>query len=148
MAAVLLAFSLLLAAAGLMAADAITGHFWARSGWRFAVRVGVFASAAASGGALLAALPRSEWVLALALVPLAAISYVRFALLVRGRLPGWRHVAVSVSVFVLGALLFALAIPRPLTRAYLQQTLHREAPSAPAGPERPIDPRFGPPVRA
>ena len=100
----------------------------------------VYGAASVAGAALLAALSGAEWVLALALVPLTALSVLRFwTLFAPSASARARTLAVGV-VLVLGVLAALQVVPIPLTRVHLSGADAADAPPT-------VRPRAGRAVR-
>lgn len=111
----------------------------------FGARVGrllagvVFGGATSAGIALMVALPASEWVVGLALIPLTALSAVYFSRTVLGQLGGWRGWVAVAALLLLGSALLLSRTPQPLTRGVLI--------GAEPAPARSITPGSSTPVR-
>lgn len=116
---VTLALTVLVAAAGLLASEVWTGRpLGTRRGGRLAAAA-TFGVAAVAGATLLTALAGQEWPLALALVPLTALSVMRFGGLVFPAAPPWARI-VAVGVILAAGVGAALqVVPVPLTRGHL-----------------------------
>lgn len=127
---VLVPFLPLVAAAGLLAVEAGTGRTVGKTPWGTAGRTAVFAIASAAGVTLLAALSGEEMVVAAALVPLTALSILRFEMLVRRRTTRLRSALVVMACLAVGLAVGLSTVPVPLTRAHL----HGEDEAAPANP--------------
>ncbi|MEM1055906.1 MAG: hypothetical protein AAGI52_10295 [Bacteroidota bacterium] len=124
----------------LLAVEVATGRTQPRTDvgvWAAAV---VFALAASAGGAMLVALPWTEWPLILALLPLTAICVARCLVLVRERIPGWQGVALAIVLLASGLIAGVRAVPIPLTRAQIQSAI-------PGGPVPSAHPNAGRLVR-
>lgn len=133
-------FALLLAASALLAVEVAARNATPEAGPRRWLRIGVFALAAAAGGTLLVALPLSEWVLILALVPLTSISLIRAWTLVSTSLPGWRGMALVTAAVLMAVAVGVQTVPIPLTRDHIQSAL-------PGGPPPSAHPDAGRLVR-
>lgn len=141
---VLLLFLGLLAAALVLADEARTGRLVGRTSGRTAARAVVYFLASVSGGALLVALSEREWVFMLALVPITALSLVRFGMLARQWWAGWRLSLYMTVLLLLGILACLPWIPRPLDRGILIESLRGAQPTR--GPDS-ISPGAADPVR-
>ncbi len=143
---VLLALFLpLVASAAVLADEARTGRLAGRTARATHVRALVFLGATVAGGSLLVALPTTEWVFALALLPITALSGLRFAMLARGWWSGWRLTVFTAVLVGLGIAACLPLLPVPLSRRAL---IERLAPGRPAGMPDSIAPEPGFPVRA
>lgn len=109
-------FLALCAAAVVLAMEAHSGRLVGRTPDRTRVRAYVFLAAAVAGGALLVTLAASEWLLMLALLPITALSVVRFTMLAQGWWRGWRLVVFTAVALVVGILACLPWLPRPLDR--------------------------------
>lgn len=119
----LLVLVLLLAASVLLTVEVVTGRSRPRTRTARWAAAGTFAGAASAGTGLLLALPWSEWVLMVALLPLTTICTVRFVSLARGHAPGWRIAVICGVVLATGTISVVEVLPYPLTRAAIQATV-------------------------
>lgn len=120
---VVLAFVLLIAAAGLLAGEAWFGRsLSARRAARLAAAV-TFSGAGIAGATLLTALSGREWMLALALVPLTTLSIVRFGGLVLPEAAAWKRIVLVGVVMTIGVVAALQVVPVPLTRGHLSGTV-------------------------
>ena len=127
---VLLAFLALVAAAVLLAFEAASGQRTLRSAAGTVVRAGTFGLASVAGVTLLAALSGGEWGVALALVPLTALSILRLWALLCEWTTGPRATLLVLAVLAVGLGAGLRSIPVPLTRAHL----HGGSGAAPTAP--------------
>jgi hypothetical protein len=121
-------FACLLLGASLLAAEVITGRTAPEAQPARWIRAGAFALPTVAGGILLMALPLTEWVLLLALLPLTSASFVRFVTLVP--LAGWRRPLIVTVVVCVGVVGGASFVPVPLHRGDIETAL----PGPPAPP--------------
>ena len=139
---VLLAFVLLIAAAGVLAGEVwIGGRRRPRRAARHSVTA-VFAGAAIAGTTLLTALSGREWLLALALLPLTTLSVIRFGTRVLPGAETWKRVVVVGVVLTLGVVGALQVVPAPLTRGHLSGSVETHPVDRPT-----IRPYAGRPVR-
>ena len=122
-------FLVLCAAAAVLALEAQSGRLVGRTPGRTRARAFVFLGASVAGGALLASLAVSEWVLMLALLPITALSVVRFTMLARGWWGGWRLLVFTALALTAGILLCLPLLPRPLDRGALFEGLRGAEPT-------------------
>jgi len=119
----LLAFGLLLLAASVLTVEVARGGRRAEKGAEAIGSMVVFGLAALSGGALLLALPRSEWLLMIALLPLTTISVIRYLSLLRAVSASRAVVALAALALTAGAWAGTRVLPAPLTRAAIQAAM-------------------------
>ncbi len=139
---VVLAFAVLGVAAVLLALEVWLGR---PVGAGRAARVAAgaaFGAAAVAGATLLTALSGAEWPLALALVPLTALSTLRFGGLVLPEARPWVRVAVVGAALAAGVVAALRVVPVPLTRGHLSGTT-----TTPASERPTVRPYAGTPVR-
>lgn len=137
-------FLTLVAAAVVLADEARTGRLAGPTPRRTQARALIFLAAAIAGGAFLLVLPASEWVFALALLPITALSLLRFAMLARGWCGGWRLMVFTMALVALGVAACLPFLPAPLNRRVL---LEQMAPGRPSGIPDTIAPEAAFPVR-
>lgn len=115
---VLLAYVALAAAAVLLALDAWPGGRRLGSRWR-TLRMAVYGAASIVGTTLLTALSGGEALLAAALVPLTAVSVLRFERSLALSASGWQRVGWTALVLAVGVTASLQVVPVPLTRDHL-----------------------------
>lgn len=115
---VLVAFGVLAASAVALGAEQARG-LRIRTGGGATALATLHGTAAVAGATLLVALAGREWLLAAALVPITALSVIRFAGLVAPAPPRARRLAIAGLVLLAGVAATLQAVPVPLTRAHL-----------------------------
>ena len=139
-------FLTLVVAAVLLAYEARTGRLEGTTEREVRWRAAIFLVATVAGAALLIALADSEWLFALALVPITILCLLRFAMLARRWWTGWRLTAVTCVLVGVGIGLSVPFMPFPLDRTVIVREL--QGIDGVSAPPDTIDPEALRPVRA
>ena len=139
-------FGVLVLAAAVLAVEARTGRLAGPTRAWTAARASLFAASAVAGLALVVPLSAGAWVLALALLPITALSVLRFSMLLGAWWHGPVRTVVVVTVLAVGVLAVLPSLPRTLERSFVLDELRPG--DAVRSPSDSIDPNALRPVRS
>lgn len=143
---VLIQFCILLTACVVLLLEARTGDLEAASEKRPGYRAVLYILATVSGATMLIAVADGEWLFALALIPITFLSLLRFSMIAKRWLEGWKLPVITCFLVGIGIIGSLPLMPYPLDRSYILYELRLVDDQV--RPPDTIDPEAIDPVRA